>query len=71
MDKFDNYLKEKAEKENFEVPEKVNERIDALLKSLPETKEKKTSLKIYRRCATVAAGIVFVMLFLLPKVGVG
>ena len=71
MDKFDNYLKEKAEKENFEVPEKVNERIDALLKSLPETKEKKTSLKIYRRCATVAASIVFVMLFLLPNLSIG
>lgn len=71
MDKFDNYLKEKAEKENFEVPEKVNERIDVLLKLLPETKEKKTSLKIYRRCATVAASIVFVMLFLLPNLSIG
>ena len=70
MNDFDKYLKIKAENERSEIPDSVKTRIEETLSNLPKQGDKPKKIRLLPRIASVAACLIFVMLFLLPNISV-
>lgn len=70
MNDFDQYIKDEAGKETAELPEKVKARIEQTLSELPEKEKSKTPVRVFPKIIAVAAGFIFVLLFLLPNLSV-
>ena len=70
MNDFDKYLKIKAENERSEIPDSVKARIEETLSNLPKQGDKPKKIRLLPRIASVAACLIFVMLFLLPNISV-
>ena len=67
MNKFDDYIKEKAKKESIEVPENVSKAVENALASLPETNKSASKIKIFPKILSTAACVVFFFLVLMPN----
>lgn len=70
MNKFDEYLRQKAEEEKTEIPEYARVCIDQALSNLPDGEPKVRHIRILPRIAAAAACIAFVALFALPNASV-
>lgn len=75
MSDFDMYIKNKAAKEQTDIPYSVKNRIEQTLADLPDMlePERKYVVKrvcVIRRTVAVAVCIVFIMLFMLPNISV-
>ena len=70
MNDFDKYLKSKAKSECPEIPDSVKNRIEETLSNLPMQGDKPKKIRVLPRIASVAACLIFVMLFLLPNISV-
>lgn len=62
MNKFDDYIKEKAKEESIEVPENVSKAVENALASLPETNKSASKIKIFPKILSTAACVVFFFL---------
>ena len=67
MNKFDDYIKEKAKEESVEVPENVSKAVENALASLPETNKSASRIKIFPKILSTAACVVFFFLVLMPN----
>ena len=67
MNKFDDYIKEKAKEESVEVPESVSKAVENALASLPETNKSASKIKIFPKILSTAACVVFFFLVLMPN----
>lgn len=67
MNKFDDYIKEKAKEESVEVPENVSKAVENALASLPETNKSASKIKIFPKILSTAACVVFFFLVLMPN----
>ena len=71
---FDKEIRDAIREEDIPVPERIHQRTEALLASLPEKEVKQTKPRIdfrpVRRIAAIAACFLFVMLVVLPNVSV-
>ena len=67
MNKFDDYIKEKANEESIEVPENVSKAVENALASLPETNKSASKIKIFPKILSTAACVVFFFLVLMPN----
>ena len=70
MDNFDKKIREKAKKENRQIPENVKSNIENTLNSLEPKKAKVYRMNLGAKIITVAASFIFVFLFVLPNVSV-
>lgn len=68
MNRFDKYLKHRAEGEKREVPEAVREKIERTFELLEEREQAAKRIRVAPRIAVAAAGFLLVTLFLLPNV---
>ena len=67
MNKFDDYIKEKAKEESIEVPENVSKAVENALASLPETNKSASKIKIFPKILSTAACVAFFFLVLMPN----
>lgn len=70
MSKFDQYLRDKAAKEQAEIPDSAKQAIEQALADLPEKRKNAHHIHIIPHIAAAAACFIFVILFLLPNVSV-
>lgn len=70
MKNFDQYIKNKAEEEQIEIPDSVKAHIEQTLADLPEKKPVIKQIRILPRIVAAAACFIFITLFLLPNVSV-
>ncbi|MGN1478966.1 MAG: RsiV family protein [Acutalibacteraceae bacterium] len=67
MNNYDKFIKNKAAKEQTEIPNVVKNRVEQALADLPEKERPQKHIRVLPRLAAAAACIAFVTVFLLPN----
>ena len=71
---FDQKIRDAIRKEDIQVPDRIHQRTEALLASLPEKEIKQTKPRVdfraVRRIAAAAACLAFVVLIVMPNISV-
>lgn len=70
MKSFDKYIRKRAAKEQAELPDSVKNRMEKTLANLPAINIKPKRGRIIYRVSAMAAGLILVILFMLPNISV-
>ena len=67
MNEFDKFIKQKIKEAEYQIPDRVKNKIEHTLSVLPTKENKPIKFKVFSKIATIAACFLFVCLVVLPN----